>query len=337
MTPAEFLYYLGYTAKKKYSLLHQKVLPHKVISIGNLTVGGTGKTPAVIAVAEEAKKRGYRPVILTRGYRGKAKGPCLVSNGSSILLSAEAAGDEPLVMAERLRDVAVVKSADRYEGGVFTMQHPWGKDPHMLFILDDGFQHWRLSRDIDIVLVDGKNPFGNRKMLPAGPLRGPMTELKDADILVISKVKNDALASELHKINGNAPVFFATHEVTGIRQADGASVDSGLLKDRKILAFCGIAHPASFRMTLSLLGCTIVDLKQFRDHYQYVSKDIGELEERGRRLGVEFLLTTEKDMVKIRELKCAPSNLLSVEIGFSVDKCFYEEVFKMVVHDSDDS
>ncbi|MGO9378631.1 MAG: tetraacyldisaccharide 4'-kinase [Dissulfurispiraceae bacterium] len=330
MTPFEFIYYLGYTVKKKYSLSHRKVLPHKVISIGNLTVGGTGKTPAVIAVAEEAKKRGYRPVILTRGYRGNAKGPCLVSNGSAALLSVEAAGDEPVVMADRLKDVLVVKSADRYEGGVFAMQQPRGDDPNLLFILDDGFQHWRLSRDVDIVLVDGQNPFGNRKMLPVGPLRGPLSELKDADILVITKAGNEALALELHKMNGDVPVFSATHEVTGIRQADGAAADFDLLKGEKVLAFCGIANPASFTKTLSLLGCKVVELKQYRDHYRYCLWDIRGLEERGKRLGVEFLLTTEKDMVKIRELKFTPSNLLSVEIGFSIDKRFYDEAFKKV-------
>ena len=330
MTAVEFLYYLGYTAKKRHSLSKQKRLPRKVISIGNLTLGGTGKTPAAIAVAEEAKKRGYRPVILTRGYRGKAKWPCLVSDGSSILLSVEEAGDEPVVMAGRLKGVPVVKSADRHEGGLFAMQQPWGDDPDLLFILDDGFQHWRLSRDIDIVLVDGQDPFGNRKMLPVGPLRGPLAELKDADILVITKARNEALALELHKINKDASVFFATHEVTDIRKADGTVAASGLLKGVKVLAFCGIANPASFKKTLSHLGCGIVELKQYRDHYRYVREDISGLEEKGKRLGAEFLLTTEKDMVKIRELKCVPRNLLSIEIGFSIAKSFYNEVFKLL-------
>ncbi len=330
MTAVEFLYYLGYTTKKRRSLSQQKRLPRRVISIGNLTLGGTGKTPAAIAVAEEAKKRGYSPVILTRGYRGKAKGPCLVSDGSSVLLSVEEAGDEPVVMAGRLKDVPVVKSTDRHVGGLFAMQQPWGDDPDLLFILDDGFQHWRLRRDIDIVLIDGQDPFGNRKMLPLGPLRGPLTELKDADIFVITKARNEALALELYKINKDVPVFFATHEVTGIRKVDDTVAASGLLKGRKVLAFCGIANPVSFKKTLSHLGCTIVELKQYRDHYRYVCEDISGLEEKGKRLGAEFLLTTEKDMVKIRELKCLPRNLLSVEIGFSVDQGFYDMLFNMI-------
>jgi len=327
MTPIESFYYLGYCFKKWRSLRKQKKLPHMVISIGNITVGGTGKTPAAIAMAEEAKKRGYRPVILTRGYRGKAKGPCFVYAGSDAGLSVEEAGDEPLVMVGRLKDVPVVKSADRYEGGIFAARHLGNEGPPLLFILDDGFQHWQLSRDVDVVLVDGLDPFGNRKMLPAGPLRGPVSELKGADIIVITKVRNEALASEIKLINEEAPVYFALHEVTGLRGPEGI-VDMGLMKDKNIFAFCGIANPGSFRKTLSALGCTIVALKSYRDHYRYVQADMTDLAQCGMRLGADFLITTEKDMVKIRELRQVPSNLLSLEIGFSVDRGFYDEVFK---------
>jgi tetraacyldisaccharide 4'-kinase len=329
MTPLELLYYLGYSLRKRRSYRQQKRLPHKVISIGNITVGGTGKTPAAIAMAEEVKKRGYRPVILTRGYRGKAKGPCFVRAGSGAGLSVDEAGDEPVVMAERLNDVPVVKSADRYEGGIFALRH-LGKDgPPLLFILDDGFQHWRLSRDVDVVLVDGLNPFGNRKMLPVGPLRGPLSELRGADIIVITKARNEALAAEISLINNVAPVYFASHEVTGVRGPDGL-VDIGLMKDRNVVAFCGIANPESFKETLSSLGCKIVELKNYRDHYRYDQADMTNLDACRKRHGAEFLVTTEKDMVKIRELQRIPSNLLSLEIGFSVDQGFYDEVFKKI-------
>lgn len=333
----ELLYLLGYTAKKEYSLRYKKGLPKKVISIGNLTVGGTGKTPAAIALAEEAKKRGYRPVILTRGYKGKAKGPCLVSDGSSLLLTVEEAGDEALVMSNRLKDVPVVKSADRYEGGVFALRQPWGENPKLIFILDDGFQHWRLRRDVDILLVDGQNPFGNRKILPLGPLRGPLTELQDADIIVITKARNDALALELHKINENAHVYFATHDVTGMRRPDGILADLDILKGAKVFAFCGIANPNSFLTTLSFLGCNVVELMQYRDHHRYNSEDITGLEEKGKRLEAEFLLTTEKDMVKIKRLKCLPRNMMAIEIGFSIDCSFYDELFNMIALYSDNS
>ncbi len=138
MTPLEFLYYIGYSLDKCYKLKRQKHLPHKVISIGNITIGGTGKTPAAIAIAEEAKRRGFSPIILTRGYKGRAKGPCFVlarkfgsseakdfhaSDLSHSCSSALEAGDEPVLMAERLKDVPIVKCSDRYEGGMFALQH----------------------------------------------------------------------------------------------------------------------------------------------------------------------------------------------------------------------
>jgi tetraacyldisaccharide 4'-kinase len=232
-------------------------------------------------------------------------------------------------MAERLNDVPVVKSADRYEGGIFALRHLGTDGPPLLFIIDDGFQHWRLSRDVDVVLVDGLNPFGNRKMLPVGPLRGPVSELKGADIIVITKVRNEALATEISLINKEAPVYFASHEVTGVRGPDGL-VDIGLMKNKNIVAFCGIANPGSFRKTLSALGCRIVELKSYRDHYHYVEADLATLEDCAKRHGADYLVTTEKDMVKIRELPRSPANLFSLEIGFRVDQGFYKEVFKKI-------
>src|SRR5271157_4150100 len=175
MTPLEFLYYTGYALKKQRSLRLQRRLPYPVISIGNITVGGTGKTPATIAVAEESKRRGFSPVILTRGYKGRVKGPCVVSpknlpvrnylgDPGKVIQTVKDAGDEPVLMAGRLKGVPVIKSAGRYEGGIFALQSfSFAASAPFIFILDDGFQHWRLHRDIDIVLIDGLNPFGNRK------------------------------------------------------------------------------------------------------------------------------------------------------------------------------
>ena len=153
----EYLYYLGLSAKKYIALKNQKRLPLRVISIGNITLGGTGKTPAAIAVAEEAKKRGFRPIILTRGYKGTAQGPCFVTKGEKPLLNAEQAGDEPMLMAERLTGVPIVKGSDRYSAGLFALQYfnpqPSTFNPQFLFILDDGFQHWNLYRDRNILLI----------------------------------------------------------------------------------------------------------------------------------------------------------------------------------------
>ncbi|MBS1111922.1 MAG: lpxK, partial [Nitrospirae bacterium] len=148
-----------------------KTLPYKVISIGNITLGGTGKTPAVIALAEEAKRRGFQPCILTRGYKGKAKGPCFVTKGEEPLLDVSQAGDEAYLMSEALSGVVIIKCADRYEGGMFALNSQLlTLNSQLIFILDDGFQHCQLNRDKDIVLIDATNPFDNGKLFPEGRL-----------------------------------------------------------------------------------------------------------------------------------------------------------------------
>jgi tetraacyldisaccharide 4'-kinase len=187
----EFLYYLGYSIKKRHVFKNQKKLPHKVISIGNLTLGGTGKTPATIALAEEAREIGFKPCILTRGYRGRARGPCFVSRGERPVLDAYQAGDEALLMAEKLKGVPIVKGKDRYKAGMFALSSLSPALCPDLFILDDGFQHWGLFRDKDILLIDSSNPFGNRRLLPLGSLREPISEISRADLIVITKVPSE--------------------------------------------------------------------------------------------------------------------------------------------------
>ncbi len=343
--PFEFLYYIGYSLDKRYKLKRQKRLPHKVISVGNITVGGTGKTPATIAIAEEAKRRGFSPIILTRGYRGKAKGPVFVqqsakensllrhSNTPSLLY-----GDEPVLMAGRLKDVPIVKCSDRCEGGMFALQHLSTHSPihpftHLpiLFILDDGFQHWRLYRDLDIVLIDGIDPFGNRKMLPMGPLREPLDELKRADIFVVTKTRNESLSNELRGINPHAPVYFSEYRMLGLRDSNGTELPMETLKNKKVYAFCGIANPESFRQTVLSITGDIAGFKIYGDHYKYTETDILYLGKQCKALNCDFLITTEKDMVKLRELN-TPDNLLCVEIGFYVDEGFFDYLFGGTYH-----
>ena len=327
MTPLEHIYFLGYAIKKRNALKNQKSLPHPVISIGNITLGGTGKTPAAIALAEEAVKRGYHPIILTRGYKGLAKGPCLVSKGSGSLLSAAEAGDEPALMAERLAGVPIIKSADRYAGGMFALGHLELKGKRPLYILDDGFQHWRLARDIDIVLVDGLNPFGNRRLLPLGPLRGPLTELTGADFMVITKRVNRQLAAELKAINTEAPFFFSEYKATGMRSLKGGNAGLKDLRNKKVFAFCAIANPVSFKDTLEQAGSSILGLKSYRDHHRYSQEEMDKIRDEAIKIGADFIVTTEKDMVKIRDFPGLPSNLYALEIGFCADEGFFDEIF----------
>lgn len=338
--PFEFLYYVGSCFKKSYMLARQKKLPCKVVSIGNITTGGTGKTPAAIALAIEAKKRGLQPVILTRGYKGKAKEPVLINFPLKQSLSKTAApeispkmlGDEAFMMAEKLKDVPIVKFPDRYKGGMLAYEalKAHFQNHLIVFILDDGFQHWALYRDIDLVLVDGINPFGNRKMLPFGILREFPRELKRADILLITKRKNEELFSRLKLINPQAPIFYSEYKARDIKHLNGRSMPFEELKNKKLFPFCGIAQPESFTDIVSSFGADVSYLTELPDHYRYTEKDIIKMIKQSKKLKCDFLITTEKDIVKIRDFK-ALENILYVEIEFSVGPGFYDKVFNSTI------
>lgn len=333
----EFLYYLGYSAKKYYSLRAQKRLPYKVISIGNITAGGTGKTPATIALSEEAKKRGFHPCILTRGYKGKAKGPCFVSRGENPLLNARAAGDEPFMMADRLRGIPIVKGADRYDAGMFALKELMadGSQPasKILFILDDGFQHWRLFRDKDILLIDAEEPFDTRRLLPIGLLREPLKEIKRANIIVITNTDNsrqamaDSLIEELRLYNARALIFTAEHKPSRFMGHMGETMPLKWASGKNFFAFCGLGNPDSFKKTLLSTGCILKGLKTYRDHYRYGQKDIDDILEEAQKNDAEWIVTSEKDMARLKELNM-PENLIALTIRFSVDERFYEQALK---------
>ena len=343
----EFLYYLGYSAKKNYSLRNQKHLPFKVISIGNITTGGTGKTPAAIALAGEAKKRGFNPCILTRGYKGRAKGPCFVSRGEGPLLDEKDAGDEPFMMANRLRGIPIVKGADRYEAGMFAIEQltadssfasgepARGGQPSakMLFILDDGFQHWRLFRDKDILLIDAEAPFDNRRLLPIGLLREPLKEIKRANIIVITNTDNtrqeaiSSLIEEIRPYNGRALIFPAEHRPLRFEGHLGETMPLKWAEGKNFFAFCGIGNPDSFQKTLSSTGCKIAGLKTYRDHYKYKQRDIDDILKEAQKSNADWIVTSEKDMTRLKELNM-PENLIAITIRFSVDERFYEQALK---------
>jgi len=334
MTLFELLYFLGYSIKKGYVAMNQKRLPHQVISIGNITLGGTGKTPATIALAREAKQRGYRPCILTRGYKGKAEGPCFVSRGERPLLNADEAGDEALLMAEKLGDIPVVKGKNRYEAGMFSLSSlPSALQPDM-FLLDDGFQHWALFRDKDIVLIDSSVPFGNRRMLPFGTLREPIKEIQRADIIVITKTdlnRNqhttvDDLIKELKKYNPDVPIFLAEHSPETFITAKGKTFSLEQAKGKRVFAFCGIGNPDSFRETLLSAGLQIKGFLAYRDHHRYSAGDMQSIKDNAERTESEWIVTTEKDIMRLRSFSM-PENLVSLAIEFTVDEKFYDEVF----------
>jgi tetraacyldisaccharide 4'-kinase len=354
MTPLELLYYLGYAVHRGYGTKKQKRLPARVISIGNITLGGTGKTPATIALIHEAKQRGFMPCVLTRGYGGKAKGPCLVSRGEGPLMNAYDAGDEAFLMAEKLKGIPVVKGQNRYEAGMFALRNlrvqTAHTQPEWIFILDDGFQHWGLFRDTDILLVDGMNPFGNRKLLPLGYLREPVSEMSRADIIVItntpplypSPLRGEGkgggertssseimgLMKEIKQDNPTAPVFFSEHRPAGFTTVAGDSHPLEWAKGREVYAFCGIGNPQSFSKTLASTGAAIKGLKTFRDHYRFSPDDMKTIAADAEKAGAAWIVTTEKDIMRLRGFDL-PENLVALAIEFSAEKKFYDRVFQV--------
>ena len=307
-----------------------KTLPYKVISIGNITLGGTGKTPAVIALAEEAKRRGFQPCILTRGYKGKAKGPCFVTKGEEPLLDVSQAGDEAYLMSEALSGVVIIKCADRYEGGMFALNSQLlTLNSQLIFILDDGFQHCQLNRDKDIVLIDATNPFDNGKLFPEGRLREPLSALKRADIIVLSKTdmtnekRITACIGKIKRHNADAPIYSSSHVPAALMSASGEAESLDTLKERRVYAFSGIANPSHFEALLTSMGAEVVKSKRFRDHHHYQQGDIDKIINEA---GGMDIITTEKDMVKLKGLTL-PDNIFALRIKFLIDGNFYDDIF----------
>jgi len=334
MGPWEFLYYLGYSYKKNNGLKSRKRLPRVVISIGNLTVGGTGKTPAVIALAEEAKKRGHQPCILTRGYKGKAKGPCVISNGDGPLLGVEEAGDEAFLMAEKLKNIPVIKGNDRYEAGMFALNASIPEPS--LFILDDGFQHWVLDRDVDILLIDSTNPFGNRKLLPSGILREPLTEIKRADIIVITKIPShvagslggeDDLVHEIREYNPDAPLYISSHLPVGLKTTSGQDLPLEVISGKTVFGFCGIGNPDSFKHTLAAIHAQVRGFMTFRDHHPYSERDIRRIYDTARECAANWIVTTEKDIMRLKDFP-PRDDLFSLHIEFRIEESFYDTALR---------
>lgn len=313
-----------------------KKLPAKVISIGNLTLGGTGKTPAVIAVAGEARRRGIKPCILTRGYKGTLKGPALVSSFMTDPSKTSLLGDEPVLMGSKLGDIPIVKGRNRYAGGIYALDKI-GRDSIDMFILDDGFQHWGLYRDMDILLVDATNPFGNKKLFPEGMLREPLQSIRRADIIVITRadaVNRESLSVTLRCIkqyHHNVAVYTASYKPKVLVSLSGETRDIDTLKNKKVYLVAGIVNPSYFKYLLHSLGADIVKFKRFRDHYVYTQQDVERI---GKEAEGTEIITTEKDLVKLKELKL-PFNVSALGIVFDVEDDFYDILFKRISDDTD--
>ena len=273
-------------------------LGRPTISIGNITAGGTGKTPIAAAVAGILAERGENVCILTRGYGRKDQNErVVVSDGKNVLADARTGGDEPVELANRLLGKAIViADANRVSAAAWAIEN----FDVSVFVLDDGFQHRKAKRDLDIVLIDATNPFGGG-MIPAGTLREPLANLKRADAIIITRSdlidSTGELVEKLRAFDPNAPIFTAKNSITKIR--DLKSGDSLSELPQRTFAFCALGNPNSFFELLKLNDCEPVGIKAFRDHYFYSENDITELTTEAKKAGADSLITTAKDAVKL--------------------------------------
>lgn len=266
-----------------------------VISIGNVTVGGTGKTPLVVWLYKYLQKKQINCAILTRGYKTQTKGRATNYDRRAT------ATDEPGILAENCPQAKVIVNPDRLAGATEAI-YKFGPE---VLIMDDGFQHRRLARDLDIVTIDSTQPFGCDKIFPAGLLREPTASLKRADAVVItrcdqiSKHELDELEKKLRAIKPEMLIGRSIHAPVSVQTMDKRQIDIDQLKDKKVFAFCGIGNPNAFLNTIKALGAELVGSKIYNDHYHYTNGFLADIYEQAEHLGADLVLTTQKDWTKI--------------------------------------
>lgn len=320
-----------------------------VISVGNLTVGGTGKTPVVEMLARELQAGGRRVAILSRGYKSvprplllrlwdrlfKKKAaflPRVVSDGGSLFLDSRSAGDEPFMLANNLRDVVVLVDRDRVKSGLYAVEQ-FGAD---VLLLDDGLQYVRMRHAVEIVLIDSQAPFGNEYMLPRGTLREPPENLRRATHIFLTKCaseNNEALVERIRRYNRTAEIIACAHRPRHLKNfVTGEIKPLSFLEGIKVGTICGIAVPESFENAVHGLGAEIELAKSYTDHHRFSKREIDTFIRRCVRRGLDAIITTEKDAVRIPRILDpeVPIYYLRVEIeilgGRENLDCFLERL-----------
>src|SRR3954470_2591539 len=314
-------------------ILRDSTLGVQVIAIGNLTVGGTGKTPVVEKFARELQNQGRTVAILSRGYRSKPPPftrrfinklllqddktpPRVVSDGKSLLLDSETAGDEPYMLASNLKDVIVLVDKDRVKAGRYAIEK-FGCDT---LLLDDGFQYWKLAgRRRDIVLIDCQQPFGNEKLLPRGTLREPPSHLARASTIFITKSDGNTglLRARIAKHNPSAGIIECIHAPLYFEDVfTGERHGLDFLKGQKVASLSGIAQPESFEQSLVKLGAELVYSKRFADHHRFTQQEVLNAMNRSKKRNADAVITTQKDAVRFPKIdrRDLPILFMRVEI-----------------------
>ena len=298
-------------------------LDRPVISVGNMTTGGTGKTPLVEWVAKTIAGAGKKVCILTRGYgRQHPDRQVVVSDGRAILATPTEAGDEPYLLATNLLgQAAVICNADRVSAARDAIE-VFGTE---CFVLDDGFQHLRLARDLNIVTVDATNPWGGGQLLPHGRLREPLSGLSRADCVVLTRCDQagdlDPLREQIRSFIRRRPLFESTMSPRRPPLASGP-----------VAAFCAVGNPNSFFEQLRNSGSELVLEKAFRDHHAYTQKDVDDLTDAAIRAGAKSLITTAKDAVKLRSLRFSlPYSVFEIEIAIKDEEALRRLILEATV------
>ena len=302
-------------------------LPVKVISIGNITTGGTGKTPLVESMARCLLEKNKKVAILSRGYGGNNS---LQENNDNV-------NDECLILRENLQDVTVLAGKDRVSNGEKAIRES-GVD---CLLLDDGFQHLKLKRDLDIVVIDSLNPFGGENLIPRGSLREPLRNLGRAGLFIISHCNQSkkqiikSIYTKLNYVNNDAPVCESIHRPVHIESmTDGSILGPEWLMGKRIYGLSAIGNPESFTYTLKELGADLIKHRKFHDHHNYNREEIGDVVYEAKLLGVDAIVVTQKDIVKIRKMDINDFNILSLKIETQITKGIelYEEAIDRVLN-----
>ena len=328
-------YKLGISGKEK--------LDCYVISLGNITVGGTGKTPTAQRLARDIRDMGYRVVILNRGYRAKWHGEVgIVSDGKQLHMTAAEAGDEAYMLAKHLPNVPVLIGAERAVTGRYAIEH-FGAE---IAILDDGYQHWQLVRDMDILLVDAVNVFGNGYILPRGTLRESMSHISRANVCLITKIDQaevgagEYIRDTVHKYNKDAQIVESIHQprcfiplADWFKDLSQEGIKIEKIAGRKVMAVSAIGNPASFERTLKDLGAEIIESLRYPDHHEYTMTEMQDVLQQADALDAEAIVLTEKDAVKIPD-EVAKANwsipifVICVEVKFQTGGDEFKEELK---------
>jgi tetraacyldisaccharide 4'-kinase len=314
-----------------HGVLRSQTLGCPVVAIGNLTVGGTGKTPAVELAAQTLAALGRRVAIVSRGYGRRSSGIQVVADTASVRLDPGDAGDEPFLLARRLPGVAVVVGANRYDAARLAVER-FGVTA---VVLDDGFQHRTLAKDVEIVMVRARHPWGNGQLLPHGPLREPLTALARATLVVAAGAEHlgdlDEARQAVARYAPGVPVVGARYVPVECWQASELRPrQPESLAGRRLVAFAGLASPEAFARTLEALSVDVAHFETFVDHHWYSAGDLATLDARAASLGAEGLVTTEKDWVRLRDVPRPrrPIHVVSVRLQIADGAAAWERVFE---------